>query len=176
MVKLRTTASLSLLVLAVGVVGTAWLSSLTDHWQGPAAAQPSHVARAHAPAPRHVRPMHEARRAVAAAKPHKVAAKPVRPTPLPTLTPVDMPSASAAWFGAPEAVSGRVLLHLSVDGSGRVKRASVAESSGHAGLDDRAVRTALGWRFAVPANHPDGLDGVLVMRFGDDAGPVASLP
>jgi protein TonB len=175
-VKLRTTASLSLLVLAVGVVGTAWLSSLTDHWQGPAAAQPAHVARARAPAPRHVRPMHEARRAVAAAKPHKVAAKPVRPTPLPTLTPVDMPSASAAWFGAPEAVSGRVLLHLSVDGSGRVKRASVAESSGHAGLDDRAVRTALSWRFAVPANHPDGLDGVLVMRFGDDAGPVARLP
>ena len=174
--KLRTTASLSLLVLAVGVIGTAWLSSLTDRWPGPAAARPSRVAHARASAPRHARALHEARRAVVAAKPHKVAAKPVRPTPLPMLTPIDMPSASAAWFAAPEAARGRVLLHLSVDGRGRVKRASVAESSGHAALDNRAVRTVLGWRFAVPEGHPDGLDGALVMRFGDDAGPVARLP
>ncbi len=176
MLKLRTTASLSLLVLVVGVVGTAWLSSLTDRWPGPDVRRPSHVARARALLPRHGRPTHEARRAVAAAKPHKVVPKPVRPTPLPPLTPIDMPSASAAWLGTPDTASGRVVLHLAVDSRGRVKRASIAESSGHATLDDRAVRTVLGWRFAVPAGHPDGLNGSLVMRFSDEAGPVARLP
>ena len=163
-------------MLVVGVAGTAWLSSLTDRWPGPNARRPAHVARARALAPRHVRPTHEARRAVAAAKPHQAAPKPVRPAPLPALTPIDMPSASASWFGASEAASGRVVLHLAIDGRGRVKRASIAESSGHAALDDRAVRTVLGWRFAVPAGHPDGINGSLVMRFADEARPVARLP
>ncbi|MFC4525546.1 energy transducer TonB [Dyella halodurans] len=176
MLKLRTTASLSLLVLVVGVVGTAWLSSLTDRWPGPSVRRPSHVARTRALPPRHVRPTHEARRIVAAAKPHKPAAKPVHPTPLPALTPIDMPAPSAAWLGTADAASGRVVLHLTVDGSGRVKRASIAESSGRAALDERAVRTVLAWRFAVPAGHPDGLNGSLVMRFDDAAGPVARLP
>ena len=176
MLKLRTTASLSLLVLLVGVVGTAWLSSLTDRWPGPSVRRPSHVARARASVPRHGRPKHEDRHVVAAARPHKPPARPVHPTPLPALTPVDMPSAAAAWWGTPDAASGRVVLHLTVDGGGRVKRASIAESSGHAALDERAVRTVLAWRFAVPAGHPDGLDGSLVMRFDDEAGPVARLP
>lgn len=174
--KLRTTASFSILLLVVSVVGTAWMSSLTDRWPGPDGRRPSHIARARAAAPRHGHPTREVRRAVVAAKPHKAAPKPVRPPPLPTLTPIDMPAASPAWFGAPEVASGRVTLHLTVDGSGRVKRASIAESSGHAALDDRAVRTVLGWRFAVPAGHPDGLNGSLVMRFADEAGRVARLP
>ena len=163
-------------MLVVGVIGTAWLSSLTDRWSGPAPARSSHVARARVAPPRHGHPPHDSRRAVVAARPHKAAAKPVRPTPLPSLTPIDMPSASAAWFSTAEVARGRVLLRLSVDGRGRVKHASIAASSGDAALDQRAVRTVLGWRFAVPAGHPDGLNGSLVMRFGDEARPVARLP
>nr|WP_283256168.1 energy transducer TonB [Dyella humicola] len=174
--KLRTTASLSLLVLVVGVVGTAWLSSLTDRWPGPNVRRPSHVARARLPVPRHMRPAHEARHAVAAAKPHKAAPKPVHPTPLPALTPIDMPAGPGAWLSTSEPASGRVVLHLAVDGTGRVKHASIAESSGHAVLDERAMRTVLGWRFAVPVGHPDGLNGSLVMHFADEARPVARLP
>ena len=176
MLKLRTTASLSLLALVVGVVGTAWLSSLTDRWPGPNVRRASHVARARALVPRHARPTHPAPHAVAAARPHKASPKPAHPTALPALTPVDMPSASAAWLSSPDPASGRVVLHLTVDGGGRVRHASIAESSGHAALDERAVRTVLAWRFAVPAGHPDGLDGSLVMRFDDDARPVARLP
>lgn len=111
-----------------------------------------------------------------AAKPHTVAPKPVRPAPLPSLTPIDMPAASAAWFGTPETIGGRVVLLLTVDGNGRVKVVSITHSSGHTALDDRAVRTVLGWRFAVPAGHPDGLKGSLAMRFTDESGPVARLP
>lgn len=111
-----------------------------------------------------------------AAKPHTVAPKPVRPVPLPSLTPVDMPAASAVWFGASGTLGGRVVLHLTVDGKGWVKVVSIAQSSGHTALDDRAVRTVLGWRFAVPAGHPEGLKGSLAMRFTDESGPVARLP
>ncbi|WP_243040763.1 hypothetical protein [Dyella sedimenti] len=49
----------------------------------------------------------------------------------------------------------------------------MARSSGDAALDDRAVRTALRWRFAVPADRPQGLAGELVMRFDDT--PAAPL-
>ena len=171
--KLRTTASLSLVVLVVGVAGTAWLSSLTDRWPGPDNPRPSHVAHART---RLLRRVHPTRRSMLAAKPHIAAPKPVRPPPLPELTPVAMPTASAAWFGTTEAASGRVVLHLTVDGKGRVKHASIAQSSGHTALDDRAVRTVLGWRFAVPAGHPDGLNGSLVMRFADEPSRVARLP
>lgn len=174
--KLRTTASLSLVVLIVGVAGTAWLSSLTDRWPGPDSPRPSQVAHARAQLLRRVHPTREARRSVLAAKPHTAAPKPVRPLPLPALTPVDMPAASAAWFGATETASGRVVLHLTVDGKGRVTHASIAQSSGHAALDGRALRTVLSWRFAVPVGHPAGLNGSLVMRFADEPGPVARLP
>jgi periplasmic protein TonB len=175
-VKLRTTASLSLAVLTMGVVGTAWLSSLTDRWPGPDKARPSQVVHARPPVVRHARPAHEPRRSMLVAKPHAVAPKPVRPAPLPSLTPVDMPAASAAWFGAPETIGGRVVLLLTVDGKGRVKSVSITQSSGHAVLDGRAVRTVLGWRFAVPAGHPAGLKGSLAMRFTDESGTVARLP
>ncbi len=167
MLKLRTTTSLSLLALVIGVAGTAWLSGLTDDWQGPPpAAGAAHVGklrsllRRHVAAPRVAHPMAQA--PIVARPERSIAAKAAE---LPSLTPIDMPSLRASLFSRTVLASGDVLLHLSVDGAGHVEQASVAQTSGHADLDERAVRMVLGWRFAVPSDHPDGLQGQLIMHF-----------
>ena len=54
---------------------------------------------------------------------------------------------------------------VSIDGSGRVTAASLAESSGDSVLDAHALASVRGWRFAVPADRPDGFSGELPMRF-----------
>jgi protein TonB len=59
---------------------------------------------------------------------------------------------------------------LRVDGAGRVQGASVIASSGDPILDRHALRSVRGWRFAVPADHPDGLSGELPMRFSSQQG------
>lgn len=171
MFRLRTTASLSLLALAIGAAGTAWLSTLTDDWTGPAAARVYRDKARHL-LQRHARPVsvpanvaHIAPRT--ASVPAQLPATPA----LPTLTPIDMPSLPASLFQRAVFVSGRVVLKLDVDGSGHVDQASIAESSGNPALDDRAVRTVQHWRFAVPNDHPQGLRGTLVMRF-DDTSPL----
>jgi protein TonB len=169
MFRLRTTVGLSVLALVIGVAGTAWLSTLTGDWQGPAVASPAsndkvrRILRRHARAP-------AARESVApAALSHtRSASAPARiAEELPTLTPVDMPPLATPWLQRLAFASGRVVLQLSIDGEGRVGQAAVAESSGNAGLDERALRTATRWRFAVPGDHPNGLTGQLVMRFDD---------
>jgi len=173
MFRLRTTASLSLLALVVGVAGTAWLCTLTDQWKGPAGVASTHSNdKMRMMLRRHARPPAATEHAVVAA-PRSVPV-PARPAEtLPTLTPIDMPSLPASWLQRTEFASGRVVLRLTIDGEGRVGQASVAESSGNAGLDDRALRTAERWRFAVPGDHPEGLSGLLVMRF--DESHAASL-
>lgn len=166
MLRLRTTTGLSLLALVVGIAGTAWLSTLTDQWKGPAGVVVTNVDKvrtvlrrhsrpAHSPAP----PMHEPATAMAAVP--RAEAAPA----LPSLTPIDMPSLPGSLFGHAASGQGRVVLRLTVNGEGRAESVSVAQSSGNAELDDRAVRMALGWRFAVPPDHAAGLTGQLVMRF-----------
>lgn len=170
MFRLRTTTSLSVLALLVGIAGTAWLSTFTEDWKGPAPASVSHVDKVRTVLRRHARPAHVQAAAplrdpvtnTAAAVPRAEAAPA-----LPSLTPIDMPSLPGSLFGRTASGHGRVVLRLSVDGDGRAQTASVAQSSGDAALDDRAVRMALGWRFAVPADHPAGLTGQLVMRFDE---------
>ena len=73
-------------------------------------------------------------------------------------------------------LDGRVVMHVSVDGGGRVTAASVAESSGDAVLDAHALRSVRNWRFAVPPDHPDGLSADLPMRFSSRDDPLASVP
>lgn len=171
MLRLRTTTSLSVLALLVGIAGTAWLSTLTDDWKGPAPAAVSHVDKVRTVLRRHARPAAHLQAAPhlrdlvtnsAVGVPRAEAA-----SALPSLTPIDMPSLPGSLFGRTASGHGRVVLRLSVDGEGRAQTASVAQSSGDAALDDRAVRMALGWRFAVPADHPAGLTGQLVMRFDE---------
>ena len=174
MFRLRTTASLSMLALLIGVGGTAWLSTLTDDWRGPTGVASTRHDKVRTMLRRHARPA-ASRDAVATATTSSTPAPNVRASgALPTLTPVEMPALATPWLHRVAFEHGRVVLRLTVDGDGRVGQASVAESSGNAGLDDRALRTATQWRFAVPGDHPDGLSGLLFMRF-DDTPPPTTL-
>ncbi len=166
MPRLRTTATLSLLMLLGGIAGTAWLSEQTAGWQGPKARYVQvHEKPARRPAttPRRERP-----RVVHPSEVGAIAA-PVAPESI-SLTPVDMPWPETSLFSRRETPDGRVLLDLNVDGVGHVVSARVAESSGNANVDAEALSVVKGWRFAVPDGHPDGARGELVWRAAG-AGP-----
>lgn len=166
MLRLRTTTGLSLLALMVGIAGTAWLSTFTDQWKGPAGVVVTNVDKVRTVLRRHSRPAHPSSAPMHEPATAMVAVPRAEAAPaLPSLTPIDMPSLPGSLFGHAASGQGRVVLRLTVDGEGRAESASVAQSSGNAELDDRAVRMALGWRFAVPPDHPAGLTGQLVMRF-----------
>ena len=169
MFRLRTTVSLSLLALAIGVAGTAWLSTFTGDWQGPVGASSAGNDKVRRILRRHIRaPVARESAAPTAVAHARTLTAPTRTDDdLPTLTPIDMPPLATPWLQRAVFTSGRVVLKLTIDGEGRVGQATVAESSGNAGLDDRALRTATRWRFAVPGDHPNGLIGQLVMRFDD---------
>lgn len=192
MLRLRTTTSLSLLALAIGVAGTGWLSELTDNGLAPplrrVAVQhmPSPVRRA-LPSPR--RRPHGASRLVQAqadrsihvsspiAGPIASDAAAASLDPSPGLQPLAMPSdTSQSWDSMRGHLDGRVLLHVSIDGSGRVSAASMVESSGDPILDAHALRSVRGWRFAVPADHPGGISGNLPMHFSSGSDRLASVP
>jgi len=171
MFRLRTTVSLSVLALAIGIAGTLWLSALTSDWQGPTG-KPS----ARRDAVRTVLRRHA--RTATPAQPKAVATE--APTNKPqaqellALTPIDMPSLPPSWLQRTAFVDGRVVLTLGIDGQGYVDQAAVSESSGNAALDQRALRTVARWRFAVPSDQPNGLTGSVVMRF-DNTSPNAAL-
>jgi protein TonB len=167
MFRLRTAIGLSVLALLVGIAGTAWLSTLTGDWNGPEGVSSVHGDRTRMMLRRHMRSPAPPARAV----PDSAHASPVAPHPeeLPTLTPIDMPPLPASWLQRTAFANGRVVLRLSVDDEGRVRQSAVEESSGNTALDERALRTAGRWRFAVPSDHPDGMTGTLVMRFDDAA-------
>jgi protein TonB len=191
MLRLRTTTSLSAFVLVVSIAGTSWLSTLTDTWRAPAA----RVALVH-----HAR-LGTASHASVAALPRPAAGKvrarrqpppaPVRVTgvaadtvltavaaePAPELRPLAMPADhSQSWETLRGHLAGRVLVQVSVDAAGRVLASSVSESSGDPLLDDYALRSVRGWRFAVPVDHPDGMSGELPLRFSGPADDGARLP
>ena len=155
--------------MLAGIAGTAWLSTLTDDWNGPVPAAVSHVDKVRTVLRRHARPSRGQTASVR--EPARNTAAPLPPVEaapaLPSLTPIDMPSLPGSLFGRAPSGHGRVLLRLTVDGEGRAQSASVAQSSGDPALDDRAVRMALNWRFAMPPDHPAGLTGQLVMRFDE---------
>ncbi|TAM60277.1 MAG: energy transducer TonB [Rhodanobacter sp.] len=182
MLRLRTTASLSALALAIGIAGTGWLSTLTDQWRGPGSAvavqrtaqlrQVRFAARRrHGPdgTQRRLRPVATADLA------GDVRAAAVAPPPelVPLATPSDE---SLSWDELRGHLDGRVVLHIETNGEGRVSAASVVESSGDAILDEHALRTVHGWRFRVPADHPDGIGGELPMLFSSRGDGIAHLP
>lgn len=162
MSRLRRTVGLSLLALVVGIAGTAWLTTLTGDWTGPSGAS-VRADRIRTVLRRHARPV--APHAAVAPAAIRHAEPSAEPEAWPSLTPIDMPPLPASLLRRETFTHGRVVLHLVVDGAGHVDRATVAESSGDAALDDRALRTVRRWRFAVPTDRPDGLGGTLVMRY-----------
>jgi periplasmic protein TonB len=186
MLRLRTTTGLSVLALAIGIAGTGWLSTLTVGWRGP---EPRLAATSHEsstqpralPSPRHRRRpaavmwVHRAYAERAVTDMNEAQA--TAPAPAPELVPLAMPGdTTQSWDELRGHLDGRVVLHVGVDGSGRVHAASVAESSGDPVLDEHALRSVRGWRFAVPADHPDGISGDLPMRFSAQGERIAQPP
>ncbi len=181
MPRLRTTAALSVLALALGIAGTGWLSSLSAGWSGP----PARLAVLHAPAARHALPSSRRRqgpfsvlsshRVMAASASGDAQATAIAPSP--QLVPLAMPAdTSQSWDELRGHLDGRVVLHVEVDGSGRVDSAGLVESSGDPILDAHALRSVRSWRFAVPEDHPDGIGGELPMRFSARGERLAQLP
>lgn len=189
MLRLRTTATLSLFALAVGIAGTQWFSGFNTGWAGPGErvagfAPATHHAtarwrkRGRMPWHRTVRQPH----AVAGAR--RVVLPPVAeagtpaetPAPPPELVPVSMPTVPVSWARMEGHLRGRVLLYLVIDGSGRVTDAALAGSSGDPVLDAHALAIVRGWRFAVPPDHPDGFSGELPMRFTTAGRQLAQAP
>jgi protein TonB len=181
--RLRTTIGLSVMALAIGVAGTAWLSTLTDEWSGPPA-RFAHAATHVRPAPRALPspPRSSApSRVVQRRRPllpiDYSEAQASVPAPPPELVPLATPAdTSQPWYKLRGHLDGRVLLHVAVDGGGLVSAARVLESSGDAVLDEHALRSVRGWRFAVPPDRPDGLSGELPMRFSSQGDRLAQLP
>ncbi|HEY8681764.1 MAG TPA: TonB family protein [Rhodanobacter sp.] len=172
MLRLRTTSSLSVLALAIGIAGTGWISTLTAGGRSPAprAATVHHALpsmRIHvvsAPARKHAQ---QTRRAVPDGSGRAIAAVQAPPIAapaelLPLATPADD---SMPWADLRGHLDGRVVLHVGIDARGRVCAASLADSSGDAVLDEHALRSVRGWRFAVSADHPAGMRADLPMRF-----------
>ncbi len=185
MLRLRTTITLSALLLVLGVIGTGWLTTLTAGKYAPAA-QFAHgdtaltSAHAHAGRRRVSRATHAAQRTARAQRPRTwhantvvgASADPVPATPMaPELVPLATPGDdSLTWRQLRGHLDGRVLLHVSVDGAGQVRAASVAQSSGDELLDTYALRSVWRWRFAVPGDSPDGLHGEVPVRYSSAVG------
>jgi protein TonB len=184
MFRLRTTTTLSLLALAVGIAGTGWLSTLTTDWPGPppryAAARTASAPRAALPSPRRSHaPARVVRTARVPADLSAVDAGGAQASvpPTPELVPLAMPAdTSQPWYELRGHLDGRVLLHVDIDGAGQVRSASVSQSSGDPVLDEHALRSVRGWRFAVPPDRSDGLSGELPMRFSSQGDRIAQLP
>jgi protein TonB len=160
--RLRVTSLLSVLALLVGVLGTQWLSGQTAGWAGP-----RHAVIAEHTAPPALRYRADRERPASPRVASMRAAGPAEaPVPPPELVPVSMPSLSARYAGLAGHLAGDVVLHIQVDGTGRVLDARVVRSSGDAVLDAHARALVAQWRFAVPPDHPGGLSGELPMHFG----------
>ncbi|WEN15437.1 energy transducer TonB [Rhodanobacter sp. AS-Z3] len=179
MLRLRVTSSLSLLALAIGIVGTGWLSTLTEVWPGP---PQRYLAGNHLPvtAPaRHSRTAARAERASRRPTYRPVSEEPAPPaTPAtPELIPLATPSDnSQSWDVLRGHLDGRVVMHVDIDGGGRVSSSRISQSSGDPVLDEHALRSVRGWRFAVPTDYPNGFAGELPMRFSSRGDGVSRLP
>jgi protein TonB len=173
MPRLRVTGTLSLLALVIGAAGTQWLSDMTAGRATPPETGPL-LHSAHAVSRHYVHP----KPALIVARPRyvpaqdEVAATPVAPATV-TLVPIATPTSSVPTSRMQDHAVGNVVLHVTVDGQGQVTATSVAQSSGDSVLDANAMEIARHWRFAVPADHPQGLSGDLPMRF---TGELAQTP
>ncbi|MCW8808073.1 MAG: energy transducer TonB [Rhodanobacter sp.] len=184
MLRLRTSSALSALALAIGIAGTSWLSTLTSGWPGPrvrvAATRHGSLAQRPSSPSRHG---HGPVRAVQVRHPGAersrgdLGAAQAAATASTSLQPVAMPADTArSWDRLRGHLDGRVVLHLDIDGNGRVHAASLIASSGDPVLDQHALHSVRGWRFAVPTDRPAGISGELPMVFTSRTAALARLP
>lgn len=174
MLRLRTTTGLSVLAMLIGIAGTGWLSGLTSQWRQPSA-RVATVDRTHATSHKLSTP-HRVHGIVRAVQPrhlwrdpssdHDGTAQAAAIAVTTILQPLSMPEdTSQSWEQLRGHLDGQVIVQLQVDAAGRVGSASVVTSSGDPILDQHALLSVRGWRFAVPPGHPDGVSGELPMRF-----------
>jgi periplasmic protein TonB len=172
MPPLRTTTLMSLLVLGIGITGTAWLSELTYTSTPVLAAMPGkggHQRPTHRPRP-HVPPTREQEAVAAAVPPVAPAAAPktapqVRVASAPRLIPVYMPSPRYPMSALRRHGQGEVVLRVVLTGSGSVARLSIGRSSGDPELDQAAEDAVRMWRFQPPPGHVEGMAANLPVRF-----------
>ena len=187
MLRLRTTVTLSALALALGVAGTGWLSTLTGsgYVASPRVAHASAqraaaTALAHAPRQRPTRARRVqvqtnrasqtdsyGARGLAVAEDNPRTPQTTTPELVPLTTPADT---SLTWEQLRGHLDGQVLLQVSVDNSGRVNAASVAQSSGDELLDAHALRSVWRWRFAIPEGSVTGMRGEVPVRYSSRHG------
>ncbi len=178
MPRLRITIGLSLLGLAIGIAGTAWLSTLGEGWAGPRLRMANATSNRSIQA--HARPsLHDWHGPVSVVQHRRVAfvsltiAKRSAPELVPLTTAADH---SQPWYKLRGHLDGRVVVHLSIEPDGGVRGARVAASSGDPVLDAHALRSVQGWTFAVPPDYPDGFSGDLPMRFSSRQQALARVP
>ncbi|HWU76677.1 MAG TPA: TonB family protein [Rhodanobacter sp.] len=177
MLRLRTSSSLSLLALVVGIVGTGWLSGMTGDRQAPAAV----ASVIHRPMPMRAneRPWRW-HGPVSVVQSHRVATPQASVPPAAAITPLrplaTPDDSTQSWSSLRGHLDGRVLMHVDTDARGDVRTARVLESSGDPVLDQHALRSVRRWRFAVPADQPQGVRGELSMRFTSRDRSLARLP
>ena len=170
MLRLRTTTALSLLGLAIGIGGTAWLSTQSEGWAGPL---PRLVKAISHPSARALPARDDGWHGTVSVVQHRRAtsllttiATASRPELVPVSTAADN---SQPWDELRGHLDGRVVVHLRIDARGHVSASRLAVSSGDPVLDAHALRSVQRWTFAVPADHPDGFSGDLPMRFSSQA-------
>lgn len=165
MLRLRTTATLSVLFLA-GAVGMAWWMSSWPrmHDRATEAAVAARVrAQQHKKPSRP--PAHRQQRASRHAVIQSAAANP--PSPPPPPAPVYAPSPAYPMEALRKQRGGVVTLRVSVDAHGSVTGVSVANSSGDPKLDASARETMQQWRFQAPADgEPATFDYPVTFRIG----------
>ncbi len=150
MLRLRTTAVLSLLVVAGGVGMSLWMSAWPRMQDRPteaavAARQEGHAAR--------TRPEHSPRRPARRASTLAAPVAPVQARTREPPAPVQSPSPKYPIEALREQRGGTVLLRVSVDGAGAVTAVDVARSSGDSALDASAREAMRRWRFQAPQDH-----------------------
>lgn len=168
MLRLRTTVTVSALVLA-GAIGMSWWMSAWPRMQdrgieaAVAARQREHAQAKKAPA--HATPSHRhVEKHVAIKSAH--AAPPSPPSP------VYAPSPAYPIEALRNDRGGVVTLKISVNGQGDVTDVSVVHSSGDPALDASARKTLRQWRFQAPENHqPMTFNYPVTFRIGNMATP-----
>jgi protein TonB len=165
---------LSVLLLGAGVAGTAGLSALSEQGRiaraAPQARPRLPVRAASMPPPRRLAPSAHAGR-----QSGSIASSPSRAAPvaleaaLADAAPISLQPLQTPMRAMPyrqlRAHRGSLVLKVGIDGDGRVRRATLSDSSGDAVLDEYALSSVHAWRFAVPAGHAAGLDGEVTLRF-----------
>jgi protein TonB len=185
MLRLRTTTTLSLFMLGMGIVGTQWLSNQTGSSAEPLASRWARHVTAHQAAVQHVvhRSHKSSKHVLADMRPRYASAPAVAPVP-PVVprghaiawVPVSMPVSSIPFVRMRHHDAGHLVLHLMVDEQGQVAQATLAQSSGDAVLDANALAIARQWRFAVPTDHPQGFSGDLPVSFTAATAQLAQTP